>query len=134
MFSVLDNKITYNEIRKACSQLSTGRADGPDHVINEFFKYGLNRISAYIETLFNKLYDMGYFPSQWTEGYIVLIFKWSDENLAENYLGITFLSTFVKLFTRVINNRFNKWAEDYFVYTEAQAGFRQKWGQLITYL
>ena len=47
---------------------------------------------------------------------------------AENYRGIIFLSTLGKLFTRVINNRLGKWAEDYSVLIEAQAGFRPGMG------
>jgi hypothetical protein len=35
-----------------------------------------------------------------------------------------------KLFTRVINNRLNKWAEKYHVYIESQAGFRSHMGTI----
>jgi len=35
-----------------------------------------------------------------------------------------FKKTFGKLFTKVINNRLTNWAENYNLYTEAQAGFR----------
>ena len=35
---------------------------------------------------------------------------------------------FGKLFTNIINDRLNKWAENYFVYVESQAGFRSKMG------
>ncbi len=42
-----------------------------------------------------------------------------------NYRGITLLSTLGKLFTRILNDRLNEWAENYFVYIEAQAGFRK---------
>ena len=38
------------------------------------------------------------------------------------------LSTFGKLFTRILNNRLNEWAENYYVYIEAQAGFRRQMG------
>ena len=41
-----------------------------------------------------------------------------------NFRGITLLSTLGKLFTRVLNNRLTTWAEEYYIYIEAQAGFR----------
>lgn len=41
---------------------------------------------------------------------------------------ITLLSILGKLFTRILNNRLNKWAENYNVYVEAQAGFREHMG------
>ena len=43
----------------------------------------------------------------------------------ENYGGMTLLSVFGKFFTRILNNRLTTWAENYGIYIEAQAGFRQ---------
>ena len=50
--------------------------------------------------------------------------KKGDVNYVENYRGITLLSTFEKLFTRIVNNRLSFWADAYGMYIEAQAGFR----------
>ena len=74
----------------------------------------------YIYTLFNKIFEFGYFPKRWSEGFIVPIYKKGDKNEPSNYRGITLLST-----TRILNNRLNEWAENYNVYVEAQAGFRK---------
>ena len=41
-----------------------------------------------------------------------------------NFRGITLLSTLGKLFTRIINYRYNDWAESYRIYVESQYGFR----------
>ena len=43
----------------------------------------------------------------------------------DNYRGITLLNTLGKLFTRVVNNRLESWAEECGVYIEAQYGFRK---------
>ena len=43
----------------------------------------------------------------------------------KNYRGIMLLSRLSKLFTRILNNRLTSWAEEYGIYIEAQAGFRQ---------
>ena len=40
------------------------------------------------------------------------------------------LSTFGKLFTRILNNRLNNWAENYHIYIDAQAGFRKHMGTI----
>jgi len=45
-----------------------------------------------------------------------------------NYRGITLLSVFGKLFTKIINDILNTLAENYYVYVESQAGFRSKMG------
>ena len=58
-------------------------------------------------------------------GEIIPIHKNRSKVNVENYMGITLLSVFGKLFTRILNNRLTAWAENYGIYIEAQAGFRQ---------
>ena len=53
------------------------------------------------------------------------IFKSGDKNLPNNYRGITLLSCLAKLFTRILNGRFAKWAEDNGKINETQFGFRK---------
>ena len=67
---------------------------------------------------------MGYFPENWSEGYIIPLHKKGSISDVENYRGITLLSALGKLFSRLINNRLSNWAENYFILIEAQAGFR----------
>ena len=74
--------------------------------------------------LFNKVFEYGIFPEEWSEGYIVPLHKKGSLNDVENYRGINLLSALGKLFTRVVNNRLSNWSENYFVLIEAQAGFR----------
>lgn len=124
MFQELNSCITNDEIAKACKQLSNGKSGGPDKFLNEFFKYGVNHFILCLNKLFNKIFDLGYFPETWANGYIIPLHKKGNINNHENYRGITLLSTLGKLYTRVINNRLSTWAEDYYVYIDAQAGFR----------
>ena len=125
MFDELNSEILRSELLTAIKQLRTGASSGPDLLLNEFFKNGSETLVTYLHNLFNKLFKMGYFPENWSEGFIVPIFKKGDINQVSNYKGITLLSTLGKLFTRILNNRLNKWAENYNVYIEAQAGFRK---------
>ena len=46
-------------------------------------------------------------------------------NLPENYRPITLLSCLGKLFTSILNNRLNKFAEKYEIICHNQAGFRR---------
>ena len=55
---------------------------------------------------------------------LYLYTKKGSRSEAENYRGITLLSSLGKLFTRVINNRLTDESEEYYVLIEAQAGFR----------
>lgn len=130
MFEELNNIITTHEIKKCCKKLNNGKSGGPDNFLNEFFKYGceIDMVATALCTLFNKLFDSGYFPETWSEGYVVPLHKKGDINNTNNYRGITLLSTLGKLFTKVLNDRLTIWAETYNVYIEAQAGFRQNMG------
>ena len=71
------------------------------------------------------MFEIGYFPESWSEGFIIPIFMKGDKEEVSNYRGITLLSTVGKLFKRILTNRLNDWTEKYNVYVEAQAGFRK---------
>ena len=128
MFEELNVPFTYEEISTACWQLRTNKSAGPDKLINEFFIYGKDILSTTLLILFNKLFGMGYFPKEWSEGSIIPLHKKGSINDVENYRGITLLSTLGKLFSRMLNNRLSNWAEHYYILIEAQAGFRPGMG------
>ena len=130
MFQELDAEISLNEIRKGVQSLKCGKSCGPDLFLNEFLKYGINSLIEYIHVLFNKIFDTGFFPDAWGEGYIVPLHKKGSIENVENYRGITLLSVIGKLFTNILNTRLNDWAENYHVYVEAQAGFRKGMGTM----
>ena len=124
IFEELNISFTQDEILKAIGQLKTNKSSGPDMLINEFFMYGKNILAPTLVNLFNLIFEKGHFPETWSEGYVIPLHKKGSINEAENYRGITLLSTIGKLFTRVLNNRLGEWAEMYGVLIEAQAGFR----------
>ena len=130
MFNELDIQIDNKEILTAIKQLKTGRSAGPDKMLNEFFINGKNELIDFIHPLFNKIFDTGFFPKEWSEGFIIPLHKKGNTDDVNNYRGITLLSTLGKLFTRILNNRLDNWAEHYFIYIEAQAGFRQNMGTI----
>jgi len=125
MFDELDSEILETEVLKAIKELKTNSSGGPDLFLNEFFIHGKDTLLPYLKLLFNKCLNHGYFPSIWSDGFIVPIPKSGDLNDPSNYRGITLLSTLGKLFTRILNSRLDSWAENYSVYIEAQAGFRR---------
>lgn len=124
MFHELDVQINEAEIYTAISQLQSGRSSGPDNLLNEYFIHGKQCIVPILFVLFNKIFDTGYFPDSWSEGFVIPLHKKGSKNDPNNFRGITLLSVLGKLFTRIINNRLKNWAECYNVYIEAQAGFR----------
>ena len=124
MFDELNIPFSRQEINLAISQLRTNKSAGPDKLLNEFFIHGKEILNSTLSILFNKLFEIGYFPKEWSEGFIIPLHKKGSINDVENYRGITLLSTLGKLFSRIINNRLSEWAEQYYILIEAQAGFR----------
>ena len=93
-------------------------------LINEYFIHGKQVLVPVLCNLFNKIFENGHFPEEWSEGYIIPLHKKGNRDEVENHRGITLLSVLGKLFSRVLNNRLHEWAEHYEVLIEAQAGFR----------
>ena len=108
MFDELNMEISFKELLSAIKQLLNGASGGPDLLLNDFFKKRTDVLVHYLHELFNKLFQMGYFPEKWSEGFIMPIFKKGVINDVSNYRGITLLSTVGKLFTRILNSRLNK--------------------------
>ena len=108
MFDELNIMLSEQEIRVAINQLKLGKSCGPDNVINELFRYGVDALLPYLLKLFNTVFDSGCFPEKWTDGFIVPLHKKGSKCEVENYRGITLLRTFGKLFSRVLNNRLNE--------------------------
>ena len=97
--------ITESEVIKAIKQLKHGKSSGPDLLINEFFIYTCDILASKITALLNVIVMSGHFPKSWTEGVIIPIHKKGNKGAVDNYRGITLLSVFGKLFTRVLNIR-----------------------------
>ena len=68
MLSELDTPFSKEEAIKACKNLNNAKSAGSDHLINDFFKYGscCEHFINLICCLFNKIYDLRYFPTDWT--------------------------------------------------------------------
>ena len=78
--------------------------------------------------MFNVIFDSGNFPSIWTEGIVIPLFKKGHAIDANNYRGITLISCLEKIFTSVINNRLLKWSNENSIVTDAQYGFKPGYG------
>jgi len=115
-----------SEIRTALQKLRSGKAAGPDQIISEFLKASEAQVLPFLTSLFNKMFQEGIFPTEWTKSIIVPLHKKGDRDNPDNYRGISLLSCVSKIFTGVLNARLMKWAEENSVITDAQAGFRRR--------
>ena len=93
MFQELNLPIHIVEVEKAIRELNINKSAGPDMYLNEFFIHGKNVLVPYLLKLFNKIFDIEYFPESWSEGYVIPLLKKGSINNENNYRGITLLST-----------------------------------------
>lgn len=123
----LNGPITPDEILRAVKSLKNNKSPGLDNVLNEHLKSTVTLMCPLYVKLFNVILDTGIVPECWTLGNIRPIFKnKGDPKNPENYRPITLLSNFGKLFTAVINNRLNRYAEKNDLIGGEQAGFRKQ--------
>ena len=122
--NILNTNITQDEIAKAITNLKNDKSPGRDNILNEVLKAGKEQLLSPLEKLFNIILKSGVFPNEWSHGLIVPIHKKGDTNLAENYRGITLLSSLGKLFTQILNTRLIYFLEINNILKPEQAGFR----------
>ena len=76
-FEELDEPITQDEIKKAINGLTPNKSCGTDDILNEYFIHAANILIDPLEKLFNKIFESGIFPRQWSTG--VIVFYYSND-------------------------------------------------------
>ena len=74
-FEELDRRITQEEIKRSVKNISRNKSPGGDNLLNEYFIEDMDLLVKPLELLFNVVLDSGCFPSQWTEGIIIPLYK-----------------------------------------------------------
>ena len=122
----LDMGISVNEVVHAINGLKNGKAPGTDGISAEFYKAILPNVATIIKDLFNKIYELSYFPDIWCESLIITIHKRGRTDVPDNYRGISLLNVLSKAFTTILNSRITKWLECNSLLCKEQGGFRKK--------
>lgn len=106
--------------------IKNGKSSGIDDIVNEQIKASKHIMMPIYIKLFNIIFDSGIFPTAWSTGIIRPIHKKKGSfEKPENYRPISLLSCLGKLFTLVINNRLNEYADSCDLISDCQAGFRK---------
>ena len=123
--SCLDEEISQKEIIQACKNLKNNKSCGLDIVINEMIKYSQHALTACIQKLFNMILKQGLYPKEWSEGYLVPLYKSSDPSNPNNYRGICITSCLGKLFNRILSSRLDDYLDSMKVIKDEQIGFKR---------
>ena len=121
--SDLNCNISQVEIETIIKSLPNNKAPGIDGIYNECLKNSRAVITPLLCVLFNKILETGVFPDLWSDAVIVPIHKSGSREDPGNYRGVSLLSCLSKIFTKILNNRLVKWANENQKMFEPQAGF-----------
>ena len=121
----LDSEISENEIKYAVFSQKNNKSTGTDQLCAELFKAAYDIISPFLLRLFNRLLSNSEYPRLWGEGIIVPIFKGENPDEAGNYRGITLINILGKIYSQILLNRLNKWAEREKKILDTQFGFQK---------
>ena len=81
----------------------------------------LAKIGMSLVKFLNLILEKGPFPEEWTKGMICTMHKKGSVTDPENYRSISLLPTLCKTFTKILNERLNKYANQTGLKCEEQA-------------
>ena len=75
IFDELNLDFTHEDVLNAIKQLKLNKSGGTDKLINEFLINGKHILTNTLCKLFNKIFEIGFFPDEWSEGYVIPLHK-----------------------------------------------------------
>lgn len=123
----LDVPISIEEVEQIVQNVRVGKSAGIDGVLNEMIKCMCEN-KEYVSVmarLYQKLQQKKNFPSAWSTGLIVNLFKGksSPQNVG-NWRGLTILPNLSKIYTKMLSSRVQQWAADEGIINDFQDGCR----------
>lgn len=116
---------TVSEVESAIAALKSSSSTGPDGVPSTLLKQCSHLISAPLSHVFNTSLQAGHVPTRMKEGTVKPFLKQGDPQDVTNYRPISLISTFSKIFERIVNKRLVTYLEQNSILSPCQHGFRQ---------
>ena len=106
--------------------LKQGKAPGPDNSHNEVLRLGTTTSFHHLARLFTSSIQIGYIPTAWKLASLHMLLKpYKLPSLTTSYRPISLISSIIKLFERVIEQRLRSYQEDKGFINKYQSGFIQ---------
>lgn len=112
------------EILKTINVMHEGKAPGWDGIDINTVKNLKEAIAPILAKLINNMLSTGVFPQSLKKGKIIPIYKSGDKVNVANYRPITTLSTFAKIYEKILSTRLTKFIEKTFQFDKRQYGFQ----------
>uniref|UniRef100_A0A670HXY3 Reverse transcriptase domain-containing protein n=1 Tax=Podarcis muralis TaxID=64176 RepID=A0A670HXY3_PODMU len=120
--SILNCKITQQEIEVAIQNMQLGKSPGPDGLTSKYYRTLKDYLTQPLMEICNQIMGGGRAPETWKEAFITLIPKVETEKTQlKNYRPISLLNVDYKIFADILANRFKKVLNE--VIHKDQAGF-----------
>ena len=119
----LDRPPSEEEVKKAITQLSTGKAPDADAIPAEVYKHGGDTLLHKLTDLFRRMWDDEVIRQQLKDASIIRLYKKGNRQLCDNCRGISLLAIRGKILIRVLLNRLIVYLEQGLI-PESQCGFR----------
>ena len=106
--------------------LKQGEAPGPDYIHNEVLRLCTTAsLFHHVARLFTSSIQIGYIPTAWKLATLRILLKPDKlQSLRSSYRPISFMSSIMKLFERVIEQRLRSYLEDISFINKYQSGFK----------
>ena len=122
--SLIISPCTTNEVSTVIKSLKNGKSSGPNSIPVKLLKLLDDSISSDLSILINKSFAIGIFPDKLKIAKFIPIFKKGVMTKTSNYRPISLLSTFSKIFEKLMQTRLQKFLETCDVLFCMQFGFR----------
>jgi hypothetical protein len=124
-YPLLDRPFSLKEIRTQLKYQHTDSAPGPDNILPLFLKHGGIELHQHLTTLFNYSWSHSVLPQDWTDSYVVSLYKGKGaRNLATNYRPLSMTSIVVRTMEHLIHHRLSPFIENSRLLSNYQFGFR----------
>lgn len=118
--------ISTNSLTAMIKNLPNKKSSGNDQIPNAIIKKLTQRTIVKLATVFNQIYNIGYFPLIWKNAIVIPIAKKNKPtNQATSYRPISLLPCLSKLFERAVKETLDRHCEDHSIFPDDQFGFRQ---------
>ena len=113
-------------LTKLVKFLERGKAPGPDTIHNEVLRLGTTSLFHHLARLFTSSMQLGYIPTAWKLATLRMLLKPDKPiTLTTSYRPISLISSIMKLFERVIEQRLRSHLEHIGFINKHQSGFRR---------
>lgn len=97
--------ITCQELRKALTEMNSGKSPGLDGLTTKFYQYFWNILGEAMTEVYNYSFENGLLTISQRRGIITLIFKKNDHTQLKNWRPITLLTADYKILTKALASR-----------------------------